>query len=271
MKIWSNTKTLDGLVDDLSFTDNKAEAIIALIGGKAIDLKDFPRLKGIFKCGVGRDNVPETEAAACGIACGFPSPGTADIIFEETASFACHLILKCLYANAGDFPAWHKLDRMALSQRNILVIGTGNIGARVVAKMKAFAIVHTYDIRTHQPEELEPLIRQADCISLHMPLNDATRGWFDAKKLAWMKDGASLVNTARAAVVPEEALYTELKTGRIRAAFDVFWQEPYHGKLRELPEERFMVSPHVASTCREFVTETAKDFRAFLKTTETGH
>ncbi len=265
MKIWSNTKTLDGLVDDLVFTASKTEADIALIGGKTIALDDFPKLKGIFKCGVGRDNVPETEAAARGIHCGFPSPATADIIFEETACFACHLILKCLYAETGDFKSWEKLERPALSESRILILGTGNIGGRVARKMQAFANVLTFDVLTNQPDELEPLIRQADGISLHMPLNDNTRGWFNAEKLAWMKDGAALVNTARAAIVPENALYEELVAGRIRAAFDVFWQEPYQGKLLELPQERFITSPHVASTCREFVTETAKDFRGFME------
>ncbi len=266
MKIWSNTKTLDGLVEDLSFTDDKTAAIVALIGGKAIDLCEFPSLKGIFKCGVGRDNVPGTKAAARGIRCGFPSTATADIIFEETACFACHLILKCLYADVGDFLAWQKRDRMVLAQRKILVIGTGNIGGRVAKKMQVFSTLLTYDVLTNQPDELEPLVRQADCISLHMPLNDGTRDWFDAEKLAWMKSGSSLVNTARAAIVPEDALYEELATGRIRAAFDVFWQEPYQGRLLTLPQERFMTSPHVASSCREFVTETANDFRAFIAT-----
>jgi phosphoglycerate dehydrogenase-like enzyme len=268
MKIWSNTKTLDGLVDDLMFTDNKGEANIALIGGKSLELDYFPTLKGIFKCGVGRDNVPETEAATRGIRCGFPSTATADIIFEETACFACHLILKCLYADIGDFRAWTKLDRTALCDRKILILGTGNIGSKVAKKIHAFAEVLTFDVLTNQPDELEPLIREADCISLHMPLNDGTRGWFDAEKLAWMKSGSSLVNTARAAIVPEDALYEELATGRIRAAFDVFWQEPYQGRLLTLPQERFMASPHVASTCREFVTETANDFRTFVESLE---
>lgn len=271
MKIWSNTKTLDGLVDDLPFTEDKTEASVALIGGKAIDLGEFPMLKGIFKCGVGRDNVPEREAAARGIRCGFPSPSTASIIFEETACFACHLILKCLYADAGDFQTWQKPDRAALSQRKILIIGTGNIGSRVVRKMQPFGHVLTYDVVSNQPRELKPLIQISDCISLHMPLNDDTCGWFDAEKLAWMKDGAALVNTARAQIVPEDGLYDELSAGRIRAAFDVFWNEPYQGKLLELPADRFMTSPHVASTCREFISETAKDFRAFVEALETGN
>jgi phosphoglycerate dehydrogenase-like enzyme len=85
----------------------------------------------------------------------------------------------------------------------------------------------------------------------------------NSEKLAWMKPGALLVNTARGPVVDEDALYNALNSRKIRAAFDVFWQEPYHGKLMEFAPERFMVTPHVASTCREFLEGCAKDFLAF--------
>lgn len=268
MKIWSNTKTLDGLVDDLTFTDIKTEAIVALLGGKGINVDEFPNIRGIFKCGVGRDNVPENEASARGILCGFPTPATADIIFEETACFACHLILKCMYADAGDFKTWKKHERRALSQRTILIIGTGNIGSRVAIKMQPFAKVLTYDALINQPDALQPLICQADCVSLHIPLNHDTQGWFDREKLGWMKAGSALVNTARAAIVPEDHLYAELSKHRIRAAFDVFWQEPYRGNLLGLPADRFITSPHIASNCHEFTTETARDFRVFLRKIE---
>jgi phosphoglycerate dehydrogenase-like enzyme len=269
MKIWSNTKTLDGYVPDLSFTADKTEAQVALVGGKAIELKEFPQLRGIFKCGVGRDNVPEAEAKQRGVALGFPSAATSAIIFEETANFACHLILQSLYTGVGDFAKWTKLDRPALATRELLVVGAGNIGGRVAAKMRGLMRVSTFDALTNKPGELEPLMRHADCVSLHLPLLNDTKGFIDAQKLSWMKDGACLVNTARGAVVDENALFTELSTGRLRAAFDVFWQEPYQGKLLGLPPGRFLVTPHVASTCREFIAGTADDFRAFVKQLET--
>lgn len=266
MKIWSNTKTLDGLIDDLDFTLEKSVAEVALIGGKPISLEEFPRLRGIFKTGVGRDNVPETEARKRSIPCGFPTGETCNIIFEETANFACHCVLRCLYAEIGDFDAWTKHDRPALGTRELLVLGTGNIGSRVVRKMEGFLKVSAFDALTHREGDLEPMVRRADCISLHLPLVSGTRGFFGKKKLGWMKNGAALVNTARGPVVDENDLFEELSTGRIRAAFDVFWEEPYRGKLTALPPDRFLVSPHVASTCREFLIATAADFRRFLNT-----
>jgi phosphoglycerate dehydrogenase-like enzyme len=268
MQIWSNTTTLNGYLPPLSFTTDKTAAEVALIGGKAIDLADFPRLRGIFKTGIGRDNVPEAAAAARGIVCGFPSSRASEVIYEETASFTCHLILKVMYAAAGDFAQWTKADRPALSRRQLLVVGAGNIGGRVAARMGAFMPVATFDTLHDRPEELEPRVRAADCVALTVPLTDDTRGFFDARKLGWMKDGAGLVNTGRGALVVEDDLHRELVSGRLRAAFDVFWQEPYHGKLAGLPPDRFMVSPHIASTCREFLTETASDFRDFLAALE---
>ena len=264
MLVWSNTTTLDGCLEGISFTTDKSAAQVALIGGKPLKLDEFPKLRGIFKTGIGRDNVPEVEANARGIRCGFPAAATAAIIYEETACFACHLILKCLYMEIGDFASWTKRDRPSLANRNVLVVGAGNIGSLVAGKMKSFVRISTYDVRNNQPAELEPLVRQADCVTLHVPLSDSTRGFFDAAKMAWMKDGSTLVNTARAAVVSEDALFVELARGRLRAAFDVFWQEPYQGRLCQFPQDRFVTTPHVASTCREFITSTANDFKSFL-------
>ena len=165
VQIWSNTKTLDGYLPHLATTTNKANADVALVGGKAIDLADFPRLRGIFKTGVGRDNVPEAEAAARGIVCAFPSEQTREIIYEETANFSCHLILASLYAGAGNFADWTKGDRSALSAKDLLVVGTGNIGGRVASKMRAFMEVRTFDTLTNRIGELEPTMRRADCVS----------------------------------------------------------------------------------------------------------
>lgn len=265
MKIWTNTKTLDGFLDGFDFTANASVADIALIGGKSIDLGSFPNLKGIFKCGIGTDNVPFAEAERRGIKIGLPSKGTAEYIFEETACFACYLCLKLLYAAVGDVDLWEKFPRDALSQKKVLVIGTGRIGSRVASKMNAFAQIETYDISVNAPEDLFELLPKADCVTLHIPKTEETIGFLDEEKLTLMKRGAGLVNTSRGAIVDEDALYNELAAERLRAAFDVFWQEPYTGRLRDLPTDRFFMTPHVASTCREFLEGLADDFRLFIQ------
>ena len=68
-----------------------------------------------------------------------------------------------------------------------------------------------------------------------------------------MKNGAVLMNTSRGAIVDENALFVELQSGRIKAAFDVYWHEPYHGMLKELHPDPFYMTPHVASTCKGFI------------------
>ena len=67
-----------------------------------------------------------------------------------------------------------------------------------------------------------------------------------------MKNNSVLINTARGVLVDENALFQEIKNRRITAAFDVFWEEPYNGKLKDFYPENFFMSPHIASTCNAF-------------------
>jgi phosphoglycerate dehydrogenase-like enzyme len=142
-------------------------------------------------------------------------------------------------------------------------MGTGKIGGRVVDRMQKFMIVDTYDPLHDEESKLSILLKGADCISIHIPLDNLTRNFFDAKRLSQLKDGALLVNTSRGPIVNENALFDQLYTGRIRAAFDVFWEEPYKGKMLDIPESHFLRTPHIASTCEEFLQGLANDLMAF--------
>lgn len=265
MKFWKNTATLDHLVPELLETVEAAEAEIAVIGSKPIDLCAMPKLKAIFKCGVGTDNVPFAEAAERGVEICMPSEQTKCYIFEETANFAVYLVFRMLFNEIGEVASWEKKSRGFLGNKKVLVIGQGNIGAHVTRKLQPSVEVLTYDVQQNTPDELEPLIRKADVITLHIPLVQATEGFIDADKLSWMQDGAALVNTARGPVVDEDALFGEIQSGRLRAAFDVFWKEPYEGKLRQFHPEGFLMSPHVSSNCENFLTGLAADFRVMLE------
>jgi phosphoglycerate dehydrogenase-like enzyme len=110
MLIYKATNTLDGYLPSLDYTEEKGQAEIILVGGKKFFLDDFPQLRGIFKTGVGTDNLPFEEAATRGVTITLPSEKTCDTIFEETASFTCHLILNGLYAGGGDWNRWKKLS-----------------------------------------------------------------------------------------------------------------------------------------------------------------
>jgi phosphoglycerate dehydrogenase-like enzyme len=264
MLIYKATKTLDGYLPSLQYTEDKTQAEVMLVGGMKFALSDFPKLRGIFKTGVGTDNLPFDDAAARGVEIALPSQNTCTVIYEETAAFTCHLILNGLYAGYANWESWKKIDRPTLHQRQLLVVGNGHVGKRVADKMRGFMKVDTFDSATDPSEDFEPKVRRADCITLHVPLTTATDALFNAERLSWMRDGALLVNTARGPVIHEDGLYAELVSGRIRAAIDVFWKEPYRGKLTDLPADRFISSPHIASTCKEFVQGTATDFLQFL-------
>jgi phosphoglycerate dehydrogenase-like enzyme len=264
MRIWKNTKTLDGLIDDLTITEDKQEADIALIGGKTIDVSEFPKLKCIFRAGISKDNLPFEEAAKRGVTVSLPSEQTSNYILEETANFTCYLILKMLYMNVGTVSQWVKNSRPALGSRNLLLIGLGRIGLMVKNKMKPFLEVTTYDSLSNSQNELKEMISKADCISLHIPNSPENKDFLDKEKLSWMKDDSVLINTARGPIVSETALYGELKNKRIYAAFDVYWKEPYEGKLKEFYPDRFFMTPHVASTCNAFLEGAAKDLRKLI-------
>ena len=252
MNIWKNTATLDGYDKGLSFTEDKEIAEIALLGSKPIKLQDFPNLKGIFRAGIGKDNVPEKDAVNEGILVRYPSQNILNIIFDETATYTCRLIFKMLYNDIGTLETWEKKDRKQFKEKVLLVVGNGNIGKRVARFMRPFLTVNTYDILENNENDLFKYIQSADCITLHIPKTN-NEIFFNLERLNMMKDNAVLINTSRGSIVDEEALYNVIKLNKIRAAFDVFWEEPYNGKLKEFYPDKFYMSPHIASTCSEFL------------------
>ena len=265
MNVWKNTNTIDQYVPELCGNVSARLAEIAVIGSKEIDVDSMPNLKGIFKCGVGKDNVPFEKCEQRGIEICFPSQETSNYIFEETANYAVSLIFRMLYSNVGDLDLWKKYERDFLGKRKVLLIGVGNIGGMVAKKLSPSVEVISYDALANTLDELPAKMKQADVVSLHVPLMDSTRSFIDAEKLSWMKDGAALVNTARGPIVDEDDLENELASGRLRAAFDVFWKEPYEGKLKKYYPDPFYMSPHIASNCSDFVKGLASDFEKFVK------
>jgi glyoxylate reductase len=98
--------------------------------------------------------------------------------------------------------------------------------------------------------ELDDLLRESDIVSLHTPLTPETTGLISRERLALLRDGATLVNTARGGVVDEDALVDELVSGRISAGLDVFVHEPHVPEaLRGLPN--VVLTPHIASATVE--------------------
>jgi len=153
------------------------------------------------------------------------------------------------------------VPRRMLGAQLIGVLGAGRVGQQVTRLLRAFGCrVLVADPYLDPPSaerlgaelvSLDELFSRADVVSLHAPLLPETRGMIGAELLARLRDGALLINTGRGALVDEAALLAELSNGRIRAALDVFTEEPLppDSPLRALAS--VVLSPHVAGHTEE--------------------
>lgn len=128
---------------------------------------------------------------------------------------------------------WKPLEGMQLLGKTLGIIGLGGIGsetARIAKGIGMKVIAYNRTKRADAPVplvDLDDLLAQSDVVSLNLVLNDETRGFLDAERIARMKPGAILVNTARGALIDEEAMMAALYSGHIRqAGLDVYHNEP---------------------------------------------
>ena len=129
--------------------------------------------------------------------------------------------------------AWQPREGVQLFGKTLGIIGLGGIGAEVARIARGLGMEVIAWNRTRRPDaglplvEIDALLEKSDVVSLNLVLNDETRGFLNAKRIARMKPGAILVNTARGALVDEAALIGALQSGQIsNAGLDVFHNEP---------------------------------------------
>lgn len=191
---------------------------------------------------------------------------------ELTATEVCEHAWALILALARRVPlacelqraqTWRQYTAPGLAGRTLAVLGLGAIGGRVAAIGAAFGMTVLIAARPGAsgavPVDRVPfdeVLTRSDVVSLHCPLTDATRGLINAATLARMKREAWLVNTARGALVDDEALVEALRSRRLGgAALDVLTREPppaAHPIVRAMPElPTLVVTPHVAWTSRE--------------------
>ena len=264
MKIYNLTNTISNYNKNLDYTLDKNLAEIIIVGGKKINLKEFPNLKGVFKTGVGTDNLPFEEARKRNIIIELPSNKTKEIIYNETAIFTLHQIFSLFYISTGNFKNWKKKKRKSLKSTNLLIIGLGNIGRKVFNLTSSIFNVDTFDILTNSMDELDDKLKLSHFITLHLPLNEQTYHFMDKNKLSKLKNNCCLINTSRGHIIDEYALYKELESKRIYAALDVFSEEPYNGILNSI-KDNLIKTPHIASSCINFYDGLANDFKEFYK------
>jgi glyoxylate reductase len=246
------------------------DAIIPLVSQRVgeTELAGLPSLRVVANYGVGYDNIDLAAAARRGIVV----TNTPDVLTDATADLALALLLAAArrlregldLARSGEWDGWHptQLLGMGLQGRVLGILGAGRIGVATARRAAAFGMEIAYWNRSASPAmesevggrrvlDLEELLAATDVVSVHLPLTAETRGLLDAARLASMKPGSILVNTARGAIVDQEALAGVLGSGHLAAAgLDVFENEPeIPEELRDLPS--CVVLPHLGSATRE--------------------
>lgn len=156
---------------------------------------------------------------------------------------------------------YNRFAGIELGGRTVGIVGVGAVGREVVARLRPFkARIIAYDpyVEAMPPAvtacDFETLLRESDFVSLHAAVTPETQGMLDAGKLTLMKPTAYLVNTARAALTDEEAVYDALRTGRLAgAAFDVLCDEPLQPGHRFLGLPNVICTPHIAGATLDVV------------------
>ena len=264
---------------DPKLVDDAAGLHAAAAGADAIIVRNRTQVRGellaalarcrvVGRLGVGLDNIDVGACEARGLKV-IPATGANALSVAEYVIATAMLLLRGAYLSTGAVVAG-KWPRNALSNgreiggKTLGLVGFGSIGqltARLAQGMGMTVVAHDAMLDAAHPVYaqlgvrslgLDELVATADVISLHVPLVASTRNLFDAGRIARMKAGAVLVNSARGGVVDEAALAAALKSGQLGgAALDVFDAEPIAADnvFQDCPN--LVLTPHIAGVSAE--------------------
>lgn len=240
------------MVADFDVIIAGTEPITAKVMDKASNLKHISRV------GIGLDSVDLLAAEARGIKVSYTPDAPAPAVAELTIGMVLTLLRSVHVSNSQMHAGqWHRFFGRRLSNITIGIIGVGRIGKGVIRHLQGFGNPHILvndiepDLQFGDEYELEwvskeQIYREADVISLHLPLTGKTKNMIRTEHLRMMKEDAIILNTARGGIINEDDLYDVLQTGHLSgAAIDVFDFEPYTGKLRDI--ERCLLTAHMGS------------------------
>ena len=249
-------------------TDARALVVRNRTQVRAPLLETALRLECVGRLGVGLDNIDVALCRARGVAV-YPATGANDVAVAEYVLGAALTLVRRSFGATGPVAAgrWPRNDCIGgeLAGRTMGLVGFGGTARAVARRAAAFdmrlaafdpflpaADPAWRDVR--RMAEIEPLLAEADVLSLHVPLTETTRLMIDERALALMRPGAVLVNAARGGVVDEAAVVEALRRGRLGgAALDVFETEPLDavagGRFADAPN--LLLSPHVAGVTVE--------------------
>ncbi|HNW91940.1 MAG TPA: hydroxyacid dehydrogenase [bacterium] len=218
------------------------------------------KLKLITRAGEGTDNIDKKFAAEKGIAVentpGQNSHAVAELTIGLIFTLARHLARAHTTTKAGQWEK-NKLEGQEIKGKTLGLIGAGKIGKDVAAMAKVLGMkVICYEVAKGNFDfpivSLDELLAQADFISVHVPLIDATRGMIGAAQLAKMKKTAYIINCARGGIIDEPALAEACKNGTIAgAAIDCYTKEPVPADHPFLGCDNVVCIPHLGASSAE--------------------
>lgn len=240
------------LIGDFDILIAGTEPITANVLNRAI------KLKLISRVGIGLDNVDLLEAQKRGILVSYTPDAPAPAVAELTIGLMLSLLRNIHLANKQMHDGeWNRYFGRRISEITIGIIGVGRIGGRVLRRLSAFGtpriLVNDLTPNRNVAEKLklewvdkETIFKEADLISLHLPLTPQTKNLVKKEELLTMKQDALIINTSRGGIINENDLYSVLNSGHLGgAAIDVFEQEPYSGDLARI--ERCILTSHMGS------------------------
>lgn len=241
-------------------------------------VENSPYLSLIVRAGAGVNTIDIEAASNLGIYVA-NCPGKNAIAVAELTMGLIISLDRYLGDNVADFKAgkWNKATYSkadGLFGKVLGVIGVGQIGSEVITRAQAFGmpvIAWSRSLTEEDAEELdivradsiEEVASKCDILSVHLAINEETKGIISKEILSKLKDGACFINTSRAGIVDEDALYDELKSGRIKAGLDVIGDEPefkqgeFSSRFQEL--ENVYVSHHIGASTKQAQLAVASD------------
>ncbi len=251
--------------------EHNPDAVIPLLTD-TIDAEVFdsaPQAKVFASYSVGFNHINLDDAKSRGVII-TNTPGVlTDTVAEYAVSMICAMTKRIVegdqFTKKGEYKGWAPMLLLGadLKGKTLGVLGAGRIGSRVSEIMsKGFDMnIVYYDIKENEflntqvnaefRSTPEDVLKEADVVTVHVPLLDSTRHLLNADRLAMMKPSAYLVNTSRGPVIDEQALVDVLKSNKIKgAALDVYEDEPNLAPgLAEL--DNVILTPHIASATQE--------------------
>ena len=271
--------------NELAAEVGDADALITLVSDPVTEavIRAGSKLKIIANYAVGVNNIDRAAAAARGIVVtntpGVLTDATADLTMALLLALSRRVIEGDRMVRAGGFAGWAPdlLLGRELKGKVLGIVGPGRIGRAVARRARGFGLTVVAFGRSPRDENdpddpprvsFEELLRRADVVSIHLPLNDDTRGLFGRETIRKMKQGSFLLNTARGGLVDEPALIASLESGHLAGAgLDVYENEPAVLPAL-LDNDNVVLMPHAGSatteTRREMARMVVEDVRRVL-------